>query len=95
MPYNNVNEAVGKLFKSLFSKYQNGLEKSMRVIDFIFDSVQILYCKYHKINLRRGGSYIDWTKKETKDSASNNKFEKHWWLMFSICINRCIKLWRN
>ena len=33
--------------------------------DFIFDSFQRLYCKCHKINLKRGGSYIefpDWIK---------------------------------
>ena len=27
--------------------------------DFIFDSVHLLYYKYHKINFKRGGSNID------------------------------------
>ena len=42
-------------------------------IDFIFDSVQLLHYKYHRINFRRDGSSInspEWIKK------SNNKFEK-------------------
>ena len=39
----------------------------MRGSDFIFDSVQLIYFKCHKVNLRRGGSYIDspdWMKKK-------------------------------
>ena len=31
----------------------------MRESDFIFDSVQLMYYKCHKVNFRRGGSYID------------------------------------
>ena len=31
----------------------------MRGSDFIFDFVYLLYCKYHKINFKQGGSYID------------------------------------
>ena len=31
----------------------------MRGSDFTFDYVQLLYYKCHKINLNRGGSYID------------------------------------
>ena len=39
----------------------------MRGIDFIFDSVQLLYYKYHKITFKRGGSHIDspdWIKRK-------------------------------
>ena len=34
---------------------------------FIIDSVQLMYYKCHKVNFRRGGSYIDspdWVKKK-------------------------------
>ena len=31
----------------------------MRGSNFIFDSVQLMYYKCHKINFKRGGSYID------------------------------------
>ena len=30
----------------------------MKGSEFVFDYVQLLYCKCHKINLNRGGSYI-------------------------------------
>ena len=31
----------------------------MRRIEFVFGSVDLLHCKLHKLNLNRGGSYID------------------------------------
>ena len=57
MSYYNANEVVNELFESLLSRYQVGLEISMRGIDFIFDSVQLMYYKCHKINFKHGGSY--------------------------------------
>ena len=45
----------------------------MKRSDFIFDLVQLMYYKCHKVSLIRGGSYIDsldWIKKKEK---SNNK----------------------
>ena len=67
MTYDNANEIVNELFESLLSRCQIGLETSMRESDFIFDSVQLLYYKCHKINFKPGGSYIDsrdWIKKK-------------------------------
>ena len=57
----NANDTIDKLLKSLLSRYQNNLETSIRGNYFIFDSVQLLYYKFHKINFVRGGSYIDTT----------------------------------
>ena len=31
----------------------------MKESDFIFDSIQLLYYKCHKVIFKRGGSYID------------------------------------
>ena len=56
---NDANEVVDELFDSLRSRYQNNLERTMRGSIFTFGSVQLLDCKCHKINFRRGGSYID------------------------------------
>ena len=68
-PYNNENEVVNELFDLLRLKYQDNLNTSMRGSDFIFDSVQPMYYKCHKVNYKRGGSYIDspnWIKKKKK-----------------------------
>ena len=90
--YNDANELVNKLFKSLHSKYQENLETSMKGNDFNFDSVQLLYFQYHIVNFKHGGSCIDspgWIKK--KKATINPKNED----MFSKCSNCCIKLLRN
>ena len=50
MIYDNANDILDNCFRSLLSK---------RGSDFIFDSVQLLHYKCHKVNLRRDGSYID------------------------------------
>ena len=57
MSYDNVNEVADELFDSLHSRYQIGLETSMKGSNFIFDSVQLLHYKCHKINFKRVGSY--------------------------------------
>ena len=54
-----TDEIIEELFKSLLQKYRDGLEKSMRGSEFVFDSINILCYKLHKISLHRGGSYID------------------------------------
>ena len=57
--YNDANEVVNELFESIHSRYLGNLETSMRGNDFIFDSVQLMYYKYHKVNFKLGGSCID------------------------------------
>ena len=52
---------IEELFESFCSRYQTGLEISMKSSDFIFDYIDSLYYKCHKVNLIRGGSYIDST----------------------------------
>ena len=59
MSYDNANGVVNEIFESLLSRYQIGLEISTSETDFIFESVKLLYYKCHKINLKRGESYID------------------------------------
>ena len=67
MTYDNANDIVDELFETLPSRYQDNLEMSMKGIDFVFDSVQLLYCTCHRVNYRRGSSYIGsphWIKKK-------------------------------
>ena len=56
---NETDEIIEKLFKSLLQRYQKNLEESMRGSDFFYDYVDLLYFKFHRIRLNRGGSYID------------------------------------
>ena len=62
-----TDEIIKKLFESIFYKYQEGLEKSMKGSEFNFDSVDLLYYKLDKVSLSRSGSCIDspeWLKNE-------------------------------
>ena len=54
-----TDKIIEDLFDSFLQRYQKGLEESMRESKYIFDNVDLLYYKLHKISLNRGGSYID------------------------------------
>ena len=61
----DTNEVIKKLFKSFLQRYQECLQEKMRGSGFVFDGVNLLYCDFNKISLKRGGSYIEslkWTK---------------------------------
>ena len=70
-----AEEIIKEIFGSLKNRYQNNLE-SMKGSDFVFDYVQLVYYKCDKINLNRGGYYIDfpnWTKNK---KATTNPIKK-------------------
>ena len=73
---NETNEIIKELFESFLQRYQNGLEKSMKGSEFVFDRVDALYYDLNKVSLSRGGSYIDspkWLKdKKTTINPKNN-----------------------
>ena len=83
-PSDNIEVTIGAetdkiiedLFDSFLKKYQEGLEESMRDSEFLFNNVDSLYYKLHKISLNRGGSYVDspkWLKnKKTTINSKNN-----------------------
>ena len=90
MPYDNVNEVINELFESLLSRYQIGLETSMRGSDFIFDSIQVLYYKCHKINFKRGGSYIDspgWIEKKKATINPKDEDDKCFQYATTVALN--------
>ena len=73
---------------SKLTSYNDGiLETSMRESDFIFDSVQLMYYKRHKVNFRRCGSYIDspdWIKK--KKATVNPKDEDDKCFQYAVTV---------
>ena len=54
---NETDEIIEELFEPLLERYEERLEESMRGSEFVFDGVNLLYYKLHKISLR-GGSHI-------------------------------------
>ena len=60
----------------------------MKGSELIFDSIDLLYYKLHKISLNRGGSYTDslkWLKNKTTKIKCKNTIDM-------TCFNCCIKL---
>ena len=62
-----TDDIADELFESLLQKYQQGLERSMKGSEFIFDGVSLLYYHLQKTSLKIiGSSYVDspkWLKK--------------------------------
>ena len=73
-----ADEVIKIFFDSLENRYQNNLE-SLRGTEFVFDYVQSLYYKCHKISFNHTGSYIDfpyWIKIKKATINSINKKDK-------------------
>ena len=71
---NETDKIIEDLFDSFLQRYQKGFEESMKGSEFIFDSINSLYYKLHKISLNRGGSYLDYPKwLQNKKAAINPK----------------------
>ena len=82
--YNDANQILDELFESLHPRYQENLEISLRGSDFIFDSVQLMYYKCHKVNFKLDGSYIDypnWIKKKKATINPQNEDDK--WFQYA------------
>ena len=87
----NTNEIIKNLFDSLLQRYQKDLEASMRGSDFVFDYVESLNYIFHKIDLKRSGSYIkdpEWIKnKKATINPKNKKDDKCFQYAVKISLN--------
>ena len=62
----------------------------MRESDFVFGLVRFLHYKCHKVNFRRGGSYIDssdWLKKKTATINHKNTDDKCFQYTITAALN--------
>ena len=86
-----TNEIIEDLFESFLQKYQEGLEKSMRGSEFVYDSVDVLYYNLNKVSLSRGGSYIDspkWVKNiKATINPQNKKDGKCFQYALTVALN--------
>ena len=74
-----TDEIIEEIFKSILQRYQEGLEESMRVSEFVFDCVNTLNYDLTKKNLSRYCSYIDsrkWLKNKKAIMNSKNNDNK-------------------
>ena len=86
----NTNEIIRNIFNSLLRRYQGGLQESMRGSDFVFDYVESLNYIFHKVDLKRSGSYIetpDWTKKKKATINVENDDDKCFQYSKTVALN--------
>ena len=73
--YDKVDDAIQEPFESLFSRYQIELETSIKSSNFIFDCFNLLHYKCCLINLKFGGSYIDFLDRVKSKKATINPYK--------------------
>ena len=91
MIYGAADKVIQEHVISVFKRYQIGLETWLKGSDFVFDCVHLLYCKSHKINLNRGGSYIDSSDlMENKNATLNsiNDDDKRFQYAATVALNQ-------
>ena len=86
-----TDNIIEKAFESLLKEYQTGLEIKMKKSDFVFDGVDALFYKLHKISLNKGGSYIDspkWLKdKKATINPKNKKADNCFQYAIAVALN--------
>ena len=85
-----TNENIENLFDSFLQRFQKGLEESMKGSEFVFDGVNSLYYKLHKISLKRGESYTDspeWLKNKKATINPKTKDDKCFKYALTVSLN--------
>ena len=70
----DTNDIIKELFESFLHDYQEKL-KTIKGSDFVFESVDLMDYKLHRVRLNRGRSYIK-SPKWLENKKSSNKPEK-------------------
>ena len=74
LPSSNTNDIINQLLTFLYQKYQEDLTLSHASSSFTYESVEECNIHFHKIDLRRGATYMEsppWVKK--KKATINHK----------------------
>ena len=86
----NTNEIIRNLFNYILRRYQGGLHESMRGSEFVFDYVESLNYIFHKVDLKRSGSYIEspeWLKNKGATINCQNDDDKCFQYAITVALN--------
>ena len=82
-----INDEADEVIEEIFFH----LKMDVKTIEFVFDYIQLLYYKCHKISLNCSGSYIDsrdWIKnKKTTINPINKKDNKCFQYAVTVALN--------
>ena len=96
MQGSDTDDIIRELFRSFLHNYQEEL-KIIKGSDFVFESVDLMDYKLHRVRLNRGGSYIKSPKwLENKKAVINPKNENddeclRWSIICALNYNEIIK----
>ena len=85
-----TNVIINELFQSFLRRYQEELETKMNGSEFVFENVDLLYYRHHKISLNRSGLYIDspdWIKDKKATINPKNKDNKCFKYVITAALN--------
>ena len=86
-PSSNTNEILGLLLTSLHEKMINDIELSRENSSYVFESIEECNIHFHKIDLRRGSSFIEqpaWLK--NKKATINPQNNDIYCFMYAVSI---------
>ena len=86
-PSSNTNKLLRQSLTSLYERYQNYLELSRKNSSFVYESVEECNIDFHKIDLRRGASFIDppeWLK--SKKATINPQNNDVYFFMYAVTL---------
>ena len=92
----DTDDIIRELFRSFLHNYQEEL-KIIKGSDFVFESVELMDYKLHRVRLKRGGSYIKSPKwLENKKATINPKNENddeclRWSIICALNYNEIMK----
>ena len=87
-PSSDTNEILEQLTSFLYKKYQNDLYLTHESSSFVYESVEECNIHFHKVDLRRGASYIDsppWLQHK-KATINPQNFNDVYCFMYAIAI---------
>ena len=90
-PSSETNEILEQLTTSLYEKYQNDLYLTHESSSFVYESVEECNIHFHKVDLRRGASYIEpplWVQHK-KATINPQHFNDVYCFMYAITVALC------
>ena len=89
MIHNETDEIIRGLFESFLQSYQKDLEENMKESQFVFDSVDLLRYKLHKISLNRSTSMDspEWWKNKKSTINPKNNDDKCFQYALTVALN--------
>ena len=95
MERKDTNDIIREIFRSFLHYYQKKLNM-IKGSNFVFESVDLMDYKHHRVRLRRGGSYISPKWLENKKAVTNPKNKEdddclRWSIICALNQNEIIK----